>query len=144
MNLEQIETEWAKDSEINLDDLSNEAVTIPKLHSKYHKMLTRERMRAHSNETKRKQLEHLLTMYYSNRLTTKEMQYYELPPLDKTYIKQDIPHCVDTHPDMVELKKSMSINQEKIELLKSILSQIHQRSFQIRDAIEFRKFQAGS
>lgn len=44
MKLDDIYQEWEKDSEINRSELGDEALRIPKLHHKYFKIFTQERL----------------------------------------------------------------------------------------------------
>ena len=44
MKLESIYEEWSKDSEIDMTDLGNEAIKIPKLHHKYFQVYSSEKL----------------------------------------------------------------------------------------------------
>ena len=44
MKLEEIYTEWDVDSDIDTTDLGNESIKIPKLHNKYYKLFSSEKL----------------------------------------------------------------------------------------------------
>ena len=56
MKLDDIYVEWGTDSEIDSTELGNEALKIPKLHNKYFKIYTHEKLILRKFETQFKQL----------------------------------------------------------------------------------------
>ena len=82
MNLEQIQDLWQKDSVIDPDDLHNESLKIPQLHSKYYTiyntiMLLREK----SQETYR-------------RVKLERHNYYSGKAPAEVYIEEPFPYKV--------------------------------------------------
>lgn len=143
MKIEEIQSEWSKDSTIDKFRLTEESLNIPKLHEKYYRFYFEERMRLHTLKMQHDDLEHVLTDFYKKNLTTEELEEYGLEYPDKKIMNADVPRYVLNHKDMVELNMKIAVCQEKIELLKSILKQVDQRSFQINSAIKNRVFEAG-
>lgn len=90
MILEDIEKEWASDSIISPLKLDEESLKIPRLHAKYHKILTEEKIRLIKIQEKLQELEYIYEQFYAKTLTIEELQQYNLPTiLDKKYIKQE-------------------------------------------------------
>jgi len=56
MKIDDIYAEWEKDSQINRSELGDEALNIPKLHHKYFKIFTHERLLLRKQEVELKQL----------------------------------------------------------------------------------------
>ena len=56
MKLDEIFDLWSQDSEINTAGIDKEAVKIPKLHNKYYKIFSQERLDLRKVETEYKQL----------------------------------------------------------------------------------------
>ena len=143
MNIEELESEWAADAHINTSDLADESAKIPKLHAKYYKFYIREKISLNKINQDITDLRHLLTRFYAKDLTIDELQEYNLTYPDVKIMKSDIDRWVETHSEMVELKKKSGTKLEKIDFLKSILNQINNRSFQINNSIKFIMFQNG-
>lgn len=71
------------------------------------------------------------------------MEEYGLEYPDKKILKPDIPRHIAAHEDVVKLNLRIALQADKVDFLKSVLQTINGRSFQIRDAIEWKKFVAG-
>lgn len=143
MNFQDIETLWASDAHIDSNRLDKEALNIPKLHAKYYSIYTKEKASLYSLKEQLLLLEHKLDLYYSSQMTLDEMKDLGLEPLDKRILKPDVSRWISVNNEVILLKQKIGIQNEKIEFIKSILQQINQRSFIIKDAIAFQKFQAG-
>lgn len=145
MLLEEIEKLWAEDVEINPLKLDQESLKIPKLHSKYYKLLVHEKMVLIKLKNKLEEKEHVLEQFYNKTLTVEELNHYNLPlHQDKKVIKSDIPSVIANRSDVIELKTKLGVQHIKIEFLESILKSIQGRNWNIRDAIEWRKFENGA
>ena len=143
MNIEEIQSEWSKDSNVDKFRLTEESLNVPKLHEKYYRLYFEERMRLHKLKMHHDELEHILTDFFKKNLTTEELAEYDLEYPDKKIMNADVPRHVMNHKDMVELNMKIAVCQEKLEMIKSILKQVDQRSFQINNAIKNRIFEAG-
>lgn len=145
MKIEEIEAEWAKDAVIKSTDLGSEALNIPRLHSKWYGILLNEKRIFHGLTVRKDELTILLEGYFGKTLTLEELKEAGLPDYsDKKILKPDIPKHIATHSEMIKLNLKIAVQSDKIEFLKDIIKTIHGRSFLIKDAIEFQKFQAGS
>lgn len=145
MKFEEIESEWVSDCAIDRLRLDSEALKIPSLHAKWWRHLNDERKILRELVERSRAMENILDGFYSRTLSIKEMEKYgfaELP--DKKVLKPDMARTIASHPKMVELKIRIGLQQDKVEYLSDIIKAIHTRSFAIRDAIEFMKFQAGN
>jgi hypothetical protein len=65
-------------------------------------------------------------------------------PFDLKILRQDVDIYLEADKDLVELKNKMTMQEEKVEYLNSVLKGIMNRQFHIRDAIAWRKFMNGS
>ena len=144
MILEDIEKEWASDSVINPLKLDEESLKIPRLHAKYHRILTEEKIRLIKIQEKLQELEYIYEQFYSKTLTLEELQQYNLPAvLDKKYVKPEIPKAVANTKEVIEYKRKLGIQHVKLELLDSIMKSIMNRNWVIKDAITWRQFETG-
>jgi hypothetical protein len=143
MTLSDIEDEWQKDKAMDSTALDVESLKIPDLHHKYHKMLSAEnavyrRMMARVEEVKT-----LRWMYFSGKLDEDALKKYEWDPFDLKVMKQDTQRFVDGDPVLNKYVIELGDQKEKIDLIKSIMSQVNNRSFQINNAIKWQQFLTG-
>lgn len=143
MNIESLQKEWAADSKIDTDNLAEESANIPMLHSKYYNLYFQEKIALRQINLQLEEMKLILTRFYNRQLTNDELKEYGLEYPDTKIVKSDVDKWVECHPDMVDLKKRSGIKLEKVDFLKSILSQISNRSFQINNSIKFLIFQSG-
>lgn len=143
MKLESIFELWEQDSKINREILDAESLALSTLHHKYHKIYTNERLVLRRLESELKRLKLEKFEFYTQGPTKETMEKgWKLPPIGKI-IRSDAGQYVDADSDIVELSLKIGIQHEKIELLESIIKNIMNRGFQIKNAIDFIKFQSG-
>lgn len=144
MKIEEIETQWAKDTIVDKTKLGEEALKTLSLHSEYYLLLNQEKVELRQLKHREIQLKHILEGYYSRTLTDKEMIEWGLPDMpDKKVLKADIPKCINVYPDTIELKNLIGEISDKINFLESIIMMIKGRGFLIKDAIKWAMFEVG-
>lgn len=139
--------QWRKDSEIDSAALDTESLNIPKLHSKYLYLLDEAKDTLREKEYQYLILLKQRTAWYEGTLSKEEMDElgWDYDPyhgkLIKTKIQRD--HYLKT--DTVLLNHQILLDQikQQIDTIKEILEHVKWRGNLIRNAIEFRKFQAG-
>lgn len=143
MKIDEIYEQWEQDSKINPSDLSMESIKISELHHKYFKIFTNERLILRKHEMDLKILKKEKFDFFTFG-PTKETQEkgWTLPPSGKI-LKSDVQFYIDSDKDIIALTMKVGIQNEKIELLDSIIKSLNSRSFNIKNAIEYMKFQAG-
>ena len=144
MNFDEIVGEWSKDCKIDETELSSESLKIPYLHSKYLKMLLKERsslikLNADYKKTKRKLLE-----YYLGEMDREELDEFGRDQIYKKILKNEVDTYIDSDDMMIEATLKMSFQQEKVDYLESVLKNIANRGFQIKNAIDWERFTGGS
>ena len=141
MNLEAILEMWKKDSAIDDVLLDQAALKIPQLHQKYLTLLSEYNLLYKKQAHKLKVLEHKKNLYYSGRAKPEE---YEDEPFDYKVMKSDVPSwvAVDEEVQRVELKQEYY--SATIRVLEDVLKQVHQMSYNIKNAIEWRRFTSGA
>ena len=58
-------------------------------------------------------------------------------------MKSDVHKAINTIPEIKKLKERVGLQNIKIDFLESIIKQINNRNWLIRDVIEIRKFENG-
>ncbi len=136
--------EWTNDTVMDNTSLDKESLKIPTLHSKWLRILSTERQKLRSIHIKRQTLTKVLGEYYRGELNNPEdLEEIKRKPCPKTVIKSEMQHHVDADTDMIELNLKMAYQQESVDVLDSIMKEINSRQWNIRNAIEWRKFENG-
>ena len=141
MNLEQIQEMWEKDSKIDPDNLQDESLKIPQLHSKYYTLyntitLLRERAREQYNKVRLERYN-----YYTGKATAEV--YAEEPFPYKVREKDAIQRHLEADDKMNKVDMKIKYYDIMLKFLEEIIRNISGRTYQIKNAIEWNKFQAG-
>ena len=141
MNLEQIQEMWEKDSKIDPDNLHDESLKIPQLHSKYYTLyntitLLRERAREQYNKVRLERYN-----YYTGKATAEV--YAEEPFPYKVREKDAIQRHLEADDKMNKVEMKIKYYDIMLKFLEEIIRNISGRTYQIKNAIEWNKFQAG-
>ena len=68
LNLDMIQSMWEEDSKIDIDNLHEESLKVPQLHSKYHEMMNN-LILLRAKEQLKKNIRHDRYEYFSGKLT---------------------------------------------------------------------------
>ena len=141
MNLESIQEMWQKDSIIDPDNLHDESLKIPQLHSKYYTLYnTITLLREKALETyNRVRLERY--NYYTGKATAEV--YAEEPFPYKVREKDAIQRHMDADERLSKIDLKVRYYDVMLKFLEEVIKMISNRTYQINNAIEFMKFQAG-
>jgi hypothetical protein len=143
MKIDDIYTQWEQDSHIDRSELGNEALNIPKLHHKYFKIFTNERLVLRKYEAEFKQLKLAKHEFFTMGPTTETHEKgWKLPPQGKI-IRSDVNNYIEADQEVINMSLRIGVQQEKIELLESIIKSLTGRGFNIKAAIEWEKFKVG-
>jgi hypothetical protein len=144
MTLNEIMDQWEKNSVINKAHLADEALMGGKLHSKYMNMLVRENMQLAKTKTEyntKLMDKYLLYTEGAHDLATQKAHPY-LPKSGKV-LKSEVEKYLNADADMIQETLKLANQQEKVDLLRSILKSVEKRSYDINNAIDHQKFMAG-
>ena len=141
MNLEQIQEMWEKDSKIDPDNLHDESLKIPQLHSKYYTLyntitLLRERAREQYIKVRLERYN-----YYTGKAPAEV--YAEEPFPYKVREKDAIQRHLEADDKMNKVDMKIKYYDIMLKFLEEIIRNISGRTYQIKNAIEWNKFQAG-
>jgi len=144
MTLDEIFDLWSKDSEINTSAISEEAIKIPTLHNKYFKLLSAERLSLKKLESNYKQLYLDKYEYFMGTLDQDSLIEHNWKPNPRNILKSDIPMHLDADQDIINLTLKIAYQKEKITALESIVKNVIERGWMIRNYIEWQKFTSGT
>ena len=141
MNLDEIQEMWQKDSVIDPDNLHDESLRIPQLHSKYYTLyntitLLRERSRDSYSRVKLERYN-----YYTGKAPAEV--YVEEPFPYKVREKDAIQRHLEADEKLSAIDMKIRYYDVMLKFLEEIIKTVSNRTFQIKNAIEWNKFQAG-
>ena len=141
MNLDQIQEMWERDSQIDPDNLHDESLKIPQLHSKYYTLyntitLLKEKARESYNRTKLERYN-----YYTGKATAEV--YAEEPFPYKVRDKEALQRYMDADEKLNTIDLKVRYYDVMLKFLEEIIKTVSNRTFQIKNSIDWHKFQAG-
>jgi len=143
MTLQEIQTLWSKDAEVDRTALGEEASKIPQLHSKYFKIFSTERLKLRQMELVSKQLYTDLWEYYQGNFDYEMCEEKGWEPFQLKILKSDITFYIDRNQDWVDSQLKLAMQKEKVDFLESIIKSLNGRGFNINAAINWEKFKVG-
>ena len=144
MKLDDILNMWTEDCNMDRTELGEEALRIPKLHSKYLRHFTEERLTLRKMEEERKQLALLKNDYYRGVLPSEDLKANGWEPFRLSVLKSELHTYLDADQDIINTNLRISMQSEKVDTLESIIRSINNRGYLIKSAIDYEKFKVGA
>ena len=141
MDLDKIQEMWQKDAVIDPDNLHDESLKIPQLHSKYYTIynttsLLRERAWDLYNRVRLERYN-----YYTGKASAEV--YAEEPFPYKVREKDAIQRHLEADEKLTKLDLKIRYYDTMLKFIEEVIKNISNRTFQIKNAIEWHKFQSG-
>ena len=144
MNIDEIQDMWASDCQIDDNFLGENSTATPKLHAKYVKILIGIKLKHTKFQSDYNMLRKNKFRYYRGELSREELtelgwsQWQGVKPL-----KNEMDEFLTGDTDLNTLRVKIDYLETMIYLLESILQQIKARDWQIKTAVEWKRFLAG-
>lgn len=143
MTLDEIYECWHEDSQVDKSELGNAALETAKLHHKYYRMFSQERLLLKKLESDMKVLKLEKFEHYTEGPTQESFDKgWKLPARGKV-LKNAANEYIDADGDIIALNLKIAYQQEKCNVIESIIKVIMNRGYQIRAAIDWEKFKVG-
>jgi hypothetical protein len=141
MNLEKFQEMWAKDCQIDTDLYCEESTKIPQLHMRYMEFFNTYSLMKKERELDLKTLIRDKWLYYKGKAPA---EIYRETPFDlKLTTRDEIDMFIDADDEVKKIRYKIAYIDQTIAFLESVLKQINNRTFQIKNAIEWTKFKHG-
>ena len=141
IDLESIQEMWEKDAQIDRDNLHDESLNIPSLHAKYFELYNTIFLLRKKAEQNRKNIRHERYEYFSGK--SDPQVYIDDPFPKKIRDKDTMQKYLDADSKLSNSSLKIDYYDTILVYLESILKVIQNRTFQIKNAIEFMRFNAG-
>jgi uncharacterized protein YozE (UPF0346 family) len=132
---------WEEDSKMDSDNLHTESLNIPILHAKYYNIYNNIILLKKRAEQQKKNIRHERYEYYSGKSDPEV--YVDNPFPKKIRDKETLQKYLDADSSLSTICLKIDYYDTMLNYLESILKVIMNRTYQIKNAIEFMQFHAG-
>ena len=141
LDLDVIQRMWEQDSKIDPDNLHTESLNIPILHSKYFEIYNTIILLKKKAEQQKKNIRHQKYEYFTGKADPDV--YLENPFPKKIRDKETLQGYLDSDEKLSQSSLKVDYYDVMLSYLQDIMKMIHQRNYQIKNAIDFQKFASG-
>jgi hypothetical protein len=139
IDIEKIQKMWEEDSNIDPDNLHTESLNIPSLHAKYFDLYNNISLLKKKAEQQRRNIRHQKYEYYTGKADPDV--YIENPFPKKVRDKDALQKYLDADEVLSQSSLKVEYYDALLNYLQDILKMIHQRNYQIKNAIDFKDLQ---
>lgn len=146
INIENVLSEWQKDSVINQSKLDESSVDTAKLHAKYLQWLALSKLQLKKAQMNQKTLLKEKWLYYNGKMTQEEIETkgWAFDPFDGLKVmKGDMDHYYDADEDIQKSEERITYYKTLVETLQEIVETIRWRHQTIGNIIKWKQFEAG-
>ena len=141
IDLETLQGMWNEDSKIDPDNLHTESLNIPVLHSKYYDIYNTLMLLRKKAEQQRKNIRHERYEYFSGKSDPEV--YIDNPFPKKIRDKETMQKYLDADTKLSEVSLKIEYYEVMLRFIEEILKQITNRTYQIKNSIDFMRFSSG-
>jgi hypothetical protein len=141
IDLEKIQMMWEQDSKMDPDNLHTESLNTPILHAKYFELYNNILLLKKKAEQKKKNIRHQKYEYYTGKADPDV--YVENPFPKKIRDKDALQKYMDADESLSQASLKVEYYDVMLAYLQDILKMIHNRTYQIKNSLEFMKFASG-
>jgi len=141
IDLEKIQEMWEKDSKIDVDNLHTESLNVSILHSKYFEIYNTILLLRKKAEQQKRNIRHERYEYYSGKSDPKV--YVDNPFPKKIRDKDTMQKYLDADEKLSQVSLKVEYYDVMLSYIEDILKMIHNRTYQIKNSIDYMKFSSG-
>lgn len=140
-DLDMIQRMWENDSKIDIDNLHNESLNIPVIHAKYFDLYNNITLLKKKAEQQKKNVRHERYEYYTGKADPEI--YIENPFPKKVRDKDALQKYLDADAKLSQISLKVEYYDVMLNYIENILKMIQNRTYQIKNSIDFMRFQSG-
>ena len=141
MTLEELQESANRDLKIDETDLGSESIKIPKLQNKYLQHFNKFSLLLKKAEYDHRVLKRQKWEYYTGKA---DPSVYQEKPFDIKVLKADVHIYMDSDPELQRADQKVAYLNQIVKYLEQVLRSINNRTFLIKNAIEWKKFTSGA
>ena len=141
MTLEELQQAVNKDFKLDDTELDTESVNIPLLHNKYLIHFNKFSLLLKKAEYEHKSMIRDKWEYYTGKA---DPSVYKEKPFDIKVLKADVHIYMDSDPELQKADQKVAYLNQIVKYLEQVLRGVNNRTFLIKNAIEWKKFTSGA
>jgi len=141
MTLDELQAQAEKDLKIDDTELDLESLKTPQLHSQYLKTYSTYALMMKKAEGDYSKLHIKKWLFFTGKADPQE---YKDKNFDLKVLRQDVDKFIDADDEIIKQRQKVEYLKQICGYCESTLKQINNRTFQIKNAIEWKKFTMGS
>ena len=141
MDIEQLQEQADKDLKINDSELDLESIKTPQIHNKYMKHLAKFKLMLSRAESELHIVKRNKWEYYTGKA---DPSVYKEKPFDIKVLKSDVHIYMDSDPELQRADQKVAYLNQIVKYLEQVLRGVNNRTFLIKNAIEWKKFTSGA
>ena len=141
MTLEELQSQADKDLVIDDTELDTESLRTPTLHNKYLQYYNKFNLLLKKSQWEERTLQREKWEYYTGK---SDPSVYKEKPFDLKVLKNDVHIYINADEDIQKVQAKIVYQEAIVNYLEQILRMINNRSFTIKNAIEWRRFTSGA
>ena len=140
MTLDELQAKAERDLKIDDTELDLESLKTPQLHSQYLKTYSTYALMLKKAEGDHSQLHLKKWLFYTGKATPTE---YAEEDFQLKVLRQDVEKYIKSDPDVNKLEQKVTYIETTVDYLEKTLKLISNRTFTIKNAIDWKKFTSG-
>ena len=140
MTFDELQALAEKDLKINDTELDLESLKTPQLHNKYMKFHNQYTNLLKKSEQDLARLTREKWEYYTGKA---DPSVYQQKPFNIKLLKPDVDKYLKSDDELIKLEQKVTYVQSVVDYLDRTVKIISNRGFQIKNAIDWRKFTSG-
>ena len=141
MTLEELQSQADKDLVIDDTELDTESLRTPILHNKYLQYYNKFNLLLKKSQWEERTLQREKWEYYTGK---SDPEVYKQKPFDLKVLKNDVHIYINSDEDIQKIQAKIEYQSAIVNYLEQILRILNNRSFTIKNAIEWRRFTSGA
>ena len=141
MTLEELQELADKDLKINDSELDLESIKTPQIHNKYMKHLSKFKLMLSRAESELHIVKRTKWEYYTGKA---DSTVYIEKPFNLKILRQDVDKYIDSDEEVIKAKQKVDYLTTVVDFLDRSIRQISNRTFTIKNAIDWKKFTSGA
>ena len=141
MTLEELQQSVDRDFKLDDTELDAESIKIPLLHNKYLQHFNKFSLLLKKAQQDHKTLIRDKWEYYTGKANP---GVYKEKPFDIKVLKSDVHIYMDSDPELQRADQKVAYLNQIVKYLEQVLRGVNNRTFLIKNAIEWKKFTSGA
>ena len=141
MTLEELQQQVDRDFKLDDTELDTESTKIPLLHNKYLQHYNKFSLLLKKSEYDHKTMLRDKWEYYTGKA---DPSVYQEKPFVIKVLKADVHIYMDSDPDLQKADQKVAYLNQIVKYLEQVLRSVNNRTFLIKNAIEWKKFTSGA